>query len=73
MNKFRVQLPGKFVNLRFGQDYYALDKKHKELCVVGIEAPDRIAKRYNFEFDEELAKEYGIDELPRVYEVDQDV
>ncbi|KRK79481.1 hypothetical protein [Companilactobacillus nodensis] len=64
--KFKVPVPGKFVfNPMYGNSYYALNKKHGELCSVGIDASERITRQYDFEFDEETAKEFEIDKLPR--------
>ncbi|APX72700.1 hypothetical protein M5C72_06205 [Companilactobacillus allii] len=68
MEKFRVPLPGKFEVDIYGQNYYAFDKSGK-LALVGINSSNRIKKRYNFEFDEETAKQFGIDDLPRIYEL----
>lgn len=69
MKKFRVKVPGKFeMNPIYGQDYYAINNKHGDLNVVGIDASERITRQYNFDFDEETAKEFEIYQLPRVYE-----
>lgn len=65
MRKFSIPLVGKFTtSVVYGKSYYALDKKD-QLNLVGIDTPDRIKKRYSFEFDEDTAVKYGIDKLPR--------
>lgn len=63
--KFRIKVPGKFINNNlYGASYYAITKDGR-LNIVGIDAPDQIKRRYNFLFDEALAAKYELAGLPQ--------
>lgn len=64
MNRFRIKLPGNFEPNAYGQSYYGIDKKG-HLSLIGDKASSTILKRYDFEFNEELANQYGLADLTR--------
>lgn len=64
---FKIEVPGKLEKSQYGQLYYAIDSKGR-LNLVGNQAPEHVRKRYSFDFDENLAKKYELDQLPRMKE-----
>lgn len=66
MSKFKIKVPGK-LNTRYGQNYYAVDKKG-QLVIVGDRAPNNVLKRYGLWFTEESAEEQRLYWLPREFE-----
>lgn len=65
MTKFTIPVPGNLASIGYGISHYAINKRDGSLAIVGIGAPYRIKKQYDFWFDEESVKKFGIDTLPR--------
>lgn len=72
MTKFTIPVPGNLSSEVYGKSHYAVTKKNGNLAILGINAPERIKKQYDFWFDDDTAKEYGLDLLPRTDGEDDD-